>query len=539
MNVLTQDRTGSHGLVRHAFKCAVWIVVWCLFALLGLRADVRLPAVLSDHMVLQADAAVAVWGWAQPGEELTVSLPGQSHTAKAGEDGKWTLKLDPMKASATPVAMTVAGRNTLTVNDVLVGEVWLASGQSNMEMQIKGKMHGAVDHADEEVAAANHPEIRMFMHEAPFAIYGTEVPPGEPMADRPGHWHVCSPETVADFSALGYFFARNLRQELGSPMGILSAAVGGTPIEAWTSLAAQQSDPGLKPVLDDWQKRLAGFEPGREQAEYLKKKEAWVMQRAEAAKKGEAAPKAPLPFKNLAVMNPGVLFNGVIAPLIPYTIRGCIWYQGERNAQGPLTGYYGSQLRTLIADWRTRWGSDFYFAWTQLPRFQKEQQLPSEPNGWGVVVRDEMRKTLAVPRTGMAITIDYGGEKEGRPTNKLEFAARLSPVVLHDVYARPIPVWSGPLFREAHRDGGTMVLTFDHAKGLKSADGELQGFAIAGADKKFVWAKARIEEGKVAVSSDAVPGPVAVRYAWAANPKCNLVNEAGLPASPFRTDDWK
>jgi sialate O-acetylesterase len=199
---------------------------------------------------------------------------------------------------------------------------------------------------------------------------------------------------------------------------------------------------------------------------------------------------------------------------------------------------YGEQLRTLIADWRSRWGSDFYFAWVQLPRFQNEQRLPSEPKGWGVAVRDEMRRALAIPRTGMAITIDLGGEKEGHPTNKRDFAARLSPLLLHDVYARPISIWSGPLFRTAQRDENRMVLTFDHASGLKTANGELQGFAVAGADQKFVWAQARIDGDKVVVWSESIREPAAVRYGWAANPKCNLVNTAGLPASPFRTDDW-
>ena len=323
------------------------------------------------------------------------------------------------------------------------------------------------------------------------------------------------------------------------PVGILSAAVGGTPIEAWTGLAAQQAEPSLKPVLDDWQKRLANFEPGREQTKFLEAKKIWLKQRAEAVKKGEPAPKAPLPFKNLGVMTPGGLFNGVIAPLVPFTIRGCIWYQGERNAAGPFTGLYGTQLKTLIADWRARWGGEFYFAWVQLPGFGKGQSLPSEPNGWGVAVRDEMRKTLAVPRTGMAITIDLGGEKAGHPVNKADFAARLSPPVLHDVYGKEIPIWSGPLFRSAKREGDRMVLTFDHATGLRASSGALQGFAIAGSDQKFVRADAKVDGAKVIVWSDSVHEPAAVRYAWAGNPKCNLVNAAGLPASPFRTDEWK
>lgn len=296
---------------------------------------------------------------------------------------------------------------------------------------------------------------------------------------------------------------------------------------------------GAEPLFDDWKSRLANFDPPREQQRFLDAKQRWLKERSAAIRAGQPVSKAPLPFKNLRVMEPGGLFNVRIAPLIPFKIRGVIWYQGERNAQGKFTSDYGLQLQTLIADWRARWGDEFYFAWVQLPRFQKEQRLPSEPNGWGVIVRDEMRKALAVPRTGMAVTIDLGGEKEGHPMNKTDYAARLSTLVLHDVYAQPMPIWSGPLFRSARCEGDHMTLTFDHAEGLKATSGELTGFAIAGEDRKFVWAKARIADGKMLVSSDAGPAPVAVRYGWAANPKCNLVNAAGFPASPFRTDGWK
>lgn len=502
-----------------------------------LHAEVRLPAVISDHMVLQTETSATIWGWADAGEEVTVTIADQKQTAKAAADGTWRVKFGPLKASAEPQTLTVKGSNTLTIKDVLVGEVWLASGQSNMEMQIKGKLHGSVVNADEEIAAAKFPQIRMFMHAVPFAIYELPVPPDQPAADRPGRWVVCSPETVADFSAMGYFFALDLHRQLGVPVGIVHASSGGTPIEAWTSLSVQEADPTLKPLLDDWKKRLTNFDPATEQKSFLDKKKAWLKQRSEVVKRGEAAPKAPLPFKNLRVMTPGGLFNGAIAPLIPYSIRGCIWYQGERNAAGPFTGLYGTQLRTLITDWRARWGSDFYFAWVQLPRFAKPQTQPSEPKGWGVAVREGMRRTLAVPHTGMAITIDYGGEKDGHPTNKSDYAARLSTVVLHDVYKKDIPIWSGPLYRSAQRDGGKMALTFDHATGLRAASGDLQGFAIAGADQKFVRAKAKIEGEKVIVWSDTVPEPVAVHYGQAANPACNLVNGGGLPASPFRTDD--
>jgi sialate O-acetylesterase len=503
------------------------------------RAAVTLPAVISDHMVLQAGTSAAIWGWANPGESVAISIAGQTQKTVAGKDGKWSVRLEKLAASSEPRALTVQGENTLTIQDVLVGEVWLASGQSNMEMQVKGRMHGAVDHADEEIAAADHPTIRMFIHRETYSIYDAPVPPSEPEKDRAGEWRVCSPQTVADFSALGYFFARDLQGEVKAPIGIINSSVGGTPIEAWTSLDAQRAEPAVQPVLDDWKTLLTNYDAAQAQKTYLEAKERWLKERAAATKLGQPAPKAPTPFKNSGVMAPGVLFNSRIAPLIPYSIRGVIWYQGERNALGPLSGLYGVQLRTLIRDWRKRWGSDdLYFGWVQLANIQKLQSVPSEPKGWGVNVREGMRRALDVPHTGMAITIDLGGEKAGHPTNKADFATRLSRVVLHDVYGRQDPLWTGPLLRDAKTENGRMTLTFDHATGLKASMGELEGFAIAGEDRKFVWASARIEGEKVVVWNDAIAKPEAVRYSWAANPKGNLVNAAGLPASPFRTDDW-
>ncbi len=509
---------------------------WFLALLLSASctfAEVRLPAVISDHMVLQAGKPVAIWGWADADEEISVEFAGQKKTTKASEKGEWQLKLDPLAPKAESQKLSI---NDKIIHDVLVGEVWLASGQSNMAMQINGKLHGKVDNADAEVAAAKHPEIRVFVHDAPLAIYELPVPAGELAQDRPGKWRVCSPETVADFSAMGYFFARDLLAEIKQPVGILTSAVGGTPIEAWTSLAAQQAVPDFKPLLDDWTKRLDGFVPEVEQKKFLDAKAAWLKVRSAAIKAKQPAPKAPSPFKNLQVMKPGGLFASMIEPLVPYTMRGVIWYQGERNANGPFTGLYGAQLQTLIADWRARWGDEFYFAWVQIPAFATAQKLPSEPTGWGVSVRDGQRRALQVPHTGMAITMDIGDPKQGHPANKVEFASRLSRVVLHDVYQKDIALWSGPLFKSAEIAADHITLTFDQATGLKAKSGTLEGFAIAGDDKKFVWADAKIEGGKVIVSSSEIKAPKAVRYSWAANPKGNLVNSAGLPASPFSTD---
>ena len=522
-------------MLRHLKLSVVFLALGSFAA----RADVRLPAIFSDHMVIQSNSEAPVWGWAKPAEEITVSLAGVSRPTKADDAGRWAVKLSGLKASDESHELVIKGQNTLVVHDVLVGEVWLASGQSNMEMQIKGKEHGAVDHADEEIAAARHPTLRMFIRSDPFNIYQLKSPSDRPEEDGAGQWWVCSPETVASFSAVGYFFARELEQKLSVPVGIIDAAVGGTPIEAWTTLDAQQSQTLLGPMLDDWRQRLSKFDAGRDYDVFTEAKKDWLKRRASAQRNGQPAPKAPPPFKNLEVMKPAGLFNAIIAPLIPYAVHGVIWYQGERNAAGPFTGLYGTQLTTLIHDWRTRWGNDMYFAWVQLPRFKAEQKLPSEPNGWGVSVRDEMRKTLSVPHTGMAITIDMGGATAGHPTNKADYARRLALLALHDVYHKSAGEWTGPLIHSAERKGAEMIVTFDHAAGLKAASAELKGFAIAGHDQKFLWAKATIEDDKVILSNDRIPEPVAVRYGWAANPIGNLVNAVGLPASPFRTDEWK
>lgn len=496
-------------------------------------AELRLPSVISDHMVLQAGKPTALWGWAGQGDDIKVEFAGQQKMTKADEKGRWKLTLDPLAASGESSELRI---NDQTIRDVLIGEVWLASGQSNMAMQINGKLHGKVDNADEVVAAAKHPEIRVFVHDAPLAIYELPVPEDEPAQDRPGKWRVCSPETVADFSAMGYFVARDLLTELKQPVGIITSAVGGTPIEAWTSLSAQQAVPGFKPLLDDWTKRLDGFVPEEQQKKFLDARAAWLKTRSAALKAKQPVPKAPAPFKNLQVMKPGGLFASMIAPLVPNTMRGVLWYQGERNANGPFTGLYGLQLQTMIADWRAHWGDEFHFAYVQLPTVKGVQKQPSEPTGWGVAVREGQRRTLNLPHTSMAITMDLRGEVSGHPTNKIDYAQRLARVILHDVYQKAIPLPTGPLFRSASFEKNKAVLTFDYADGLKANGEKLEGFALAGADGKFFWAAAKVQDGKVIVATSKVPEPKAVRYAWAANPKGNLVNAADLPASPFTTE---
>lgn len=494
-----------------------------LFALLVAApawADVKLPHVFSDHAVLQRDMSVPVWGWADPSEEVTISLGNQTKNAKANQDGKWRVKFDKLTAGG-PHTLTVKGKNTLTVNDVLIGEVWLASGQSNMQWTVKQARD-----FDKEKSSADFPQIRMFSVERKGAR--------EPKDDCNGSWKVCSPETVGDFSAAAYFFGRELYQKLHVPVGLLNTSYGGTPIESWTSLEAHQRTPQLKGLVSNWEKRVADYDPEKAKATYEKALETYKEKAAKAKAEGGTAPRRPpapgQPRDN--IYYPGNLYNAMVAPLIPYAIRGGIWYQGESNAGNRDSGkLYATQLPLLIEDWRKRWGEgDFPFAWVQLPGFK-----PGNAEGWPAV-REAMLHTLSVPHTGMAITMDIGDHQDIHPKNKQDVGHRLALWALAKVYGEKIP-YSGPLPAGQQVKGNEVVVSFQHADGgLQAKDGELRGFQVAGSDKEWKPAKARIEGDKVIVSSPDVSQPQFVRYDWASDPDGNLFNGAGLPASPFRTD---
>jgi sialate O-acetylesterase len=507
--------------VRRRPSAGVSLLLAALFAALPAptRADVRLPKLFSDHMVLQRDAAVPVWGWADAGEDVTVTVAGQTKIARAGTDGNWMVRLDRIDAFG-PHTLTVQGKNTLTVRDVLVGEVWLASGQSNMAM--------TVDRArdfDQEREAAKYRQVRMF-------TVG-RTPARGPKADCTGSWQVCSPETVGAFSATAYFFGREIHKKLGVPVGLINASVGGTPIEAWTSGEVQKDRPELQPVFALWDKRAAAYDPETAKALYEKQRTAWK----EAAQKAKAASQ-PVPRQPQRPVDPrddphhpAVLYNGMIAPLIPYGIRGAIWYQGESNAGSePSARLYRLQLPWLVGDWRSRWGEgSFPFAWVQLPSYQ------TKAAGWPLV-REAMLQGLAVPKTGMTVNIDVGEANDIHPKDKQSIGHRLALWARAQVYGEKV-AWSGPLFAGHRVHDGAVEVTFRHTDGgLVAKDGELRGFTVAGADKQWRPAVARIEGDKVLVSSPDVKEPVAVRYDWAAFPDGNLYNGAGLPASPFRTD---
>ena len=487
-------------------------------------AEVKLPSVFSSHAVLQREMPVPVWGWAAKGEKVTVTLGSQSATATADDSGKWSVRLDALEAGG-PLSLVVKGTNTIKVDDILVGEVWLCSGQSNMGMTV-----GGVLNAKEEIAGANYPKIRQF--------HVANKTAETPQSECQGTWSVCSPETVGGYSATAYFFGWQLHKDLSIPIGLINSSWGGTPIEAWTCEQLQIKTPELKPGVDGWNQKIADWNKEKAEEKYAKDLTNWKKHEAKAKAEHKPAPRRPNAPADprFAPHRPGSLYNGMIVPLVPYALRGAIWYQGESNAgRGEL---YGLQLQTMIGNWRELWNQgDFPVLFVQLPNFQKPQTEPVENSGWALV-REGMFKTLQkTPKTGMAITIDVGEDANIHPKNKQEVGRRLGLFALRDVYSKKI-VGCGPLYKSMTRDGDKIVVTFEcQDSGLVAKGEKVEGFAIAGADKKFVWADAKIDGDRVVVSSPTVKNPVAVRYAWATNPKCNVYNQAGIPASPFRTDD--
>jgi sialate O-acetylesterase len=482
-----------------------------------LYAEVRLPALFSDHLVLQQQAEVPVWGWSEPREKVTVELAGQRQSAIADANGKWMVRLKNLKAGG-PHTLTVQGSNKLVVSDVLVGEVWLGSGQSNMAMTI----NRAKDF-EKEQSAATLPQIRMFTV--------TSGPAAEPQEDCQGSWVVCSPETVATFSATLYFFGRELHRELRTPVGLINSSVGGTPIESWINAEVQKSDPALREFFESESQAQARFDPAAATRKYERDLARWQEEVREARAQNKPLPQRPrnpVEIRNRKG-DVGGLFNGKIAPLAPYAIRGALWYQGEANSTPAKAAFYDEQLALLVTDWRKRWGQgDFPFAWVQLPNFDG-------PGRDWPLVREAMLKTLELPNTGMAITIDIGEAKDIHPKNKQDVGQRLALWALGSVYGRDNAT-SGPLVDKHEIRGNEVMVTFKHADGgLQARGGEPTSFEVAGADGNWHRAKARIEGNQVIISSPDVKQPRAARYAWENNPKANLYNGAGLPASPFRT----
>lgn len=651
-------------------------------------ADVKLPALISDHMVLEKSEKVPIWGWAEPGEKVTVTLNGRSVRAEGGKDGKWMVALNLKDSAPGPFEMTVEGKNRLTVSDVVVGQVWLASGQSNMEFSLKNAFG-----AEQEFAAPANPMLRHF------AVKNAAS--AEPLEDCQGEWVTASPKTVGDFSAVGYFFARKLQSEIQGPVGIINATWGGTPIEAWTSqpalltvadlaagveqrakTAREYPDAKKKFVADfgAWLKKTGREDKAPEAAAFAApgiSTEGWVavqlpgevageglpangaiwLRREIAISAGEAnkpvslnlgpidgfesiywngepvkattfetfpgegfvrrasvpahlvkegtntlairifapvaAPRfpgtpragaksfggewlakaefalpplddetakaAPQPPSRPAMPQEmsSALFHGMINPLVPYAIKGIIWYQGENNADRAYQ--YRTAFPLMIEDWRGRWQQEslpFYFCQlaNYLARKRGQFDIPAgrepEPaeSTWAEL-REAQTQTLRLPETGQAILIDIGESRDIHPRNKKDAGERLALVALAKTYGKDLP-YSGPVYESLAIEGNAARVKFRHADGglvvrpeakdpsVGNMASEVQGFAICGEDRKWVWADARIDGQTVIVWSDKVPAPVAVRYAWANDPACNLYNGAGLPAAPFRTDDF-
>jgi len=491
-------------------------------------ADVKLPAIISDRMVVQQDVLIPIWGWADPGEQVTVELGGQVKTTVADAKGKWMVKLPKLKA-AEGLTLVVKGKNKLSVNDVLVGEVWICSGQSNMAMTVN-----RCKDFDKEKAEAKFPQLRMFTLE--------RSSKAEPQEDCKGRWELTTPENIAFFSATAYFFGREIHQQMKVPVGLINTSWGGTSIEAWTSMEAQSKLKEYGAISESWVKLTEKpYDEKAAMAQYNKQMEARKESVKKAKAAGKAAPRAPQkPTDPRLNQNyPANLYNGMIAPLVPYAVRGGIWYQGENNANKSFANIYALQMETMVKDWRTRFGLDFPFAWVQLPDFRAPQKDVVEPSGW-VTVREEMLNALKIPKTGMAITLGLGEETDIHPKNKQDVGKRLAMWALADVYKQKGVASSGPLPASDKVKGSEVVISFKHTDGgLKAQGNELRGFAIAGEDKVWKWGQARIEGDKVIVSHPDIKKPVAVRYAWAANPVFSLYNGAGIPATPFRTDDWE
>lgn len=478
-------------------------------------ASVSMPSLFSDHMVLQRDIPVLVWGWAAPGEVVNVHVArggadGSIRSARtvAGPDGTWEVSLLPLPAGG-PFELRVAGQNSIEFTDVLAGDVWVGSGQSNMEMAVVSSAD-----AQAEIADANHSGIRLFTVPRRSAEF--------PLADAYGSWARCSSESVPRFSAALYFFGRELHQQVGVPIGLIHSSWGGTPAEAWTPRLWLRSHPVLGGRLGTYLEGLQTY-PAR-RAEYDAELAKW---RAKPEAERGQQPRAPGGGPGGGGV-PGGLYQGMIAPLVKFPVRGAIWYQGESNAGEPEL--YSQLFPMMITAWRKAWNRPelpFYFV--QLANFETGFNW-----AW---VREAQTAALRLPNVGMATAIDVGDARDIHPKNKQAVGKRLALQALVDAYRRPVVAF-GPTFTGFAVEGGALRVKFASAQGLTSRGGEVMGLEIAGEDHRFVPATGTIEGQTLVVRSAEVPHPVAVRYAWASNPSANLYNGAALPAPPFRTDSW-
>jgi sialate O-acetylesterase len=482
-------------------------------------AEVKLPQVLSDHVVLQRNAPIHIWGWADPGEQVAVSFLNQKQSATASDLGKWSVYLQP-EAAGGPYTLTVQATNIVTISDVLVGDVWLASGQSNMEMPLKGFPGSAVlKNGAEEIANSNQPQIHLLRVHTRFSDH-----PLPDLKDPDEIWTTCTPETAANFSAVAYFFGREIQQDQKVPIGLIDDTWGGTPVEAWISLDGISADSSLMPVFREWSE-MANMNADVPAVVAKEKRE------DEAAKAANMPPPKHSWHPNPSSWEPADLYNGMIAPFIKFPIKGAIWYQGESNSGENRAPMYVKLFPTLISDWRTKWQEgNFPFLFVQISSFQS-----TGFEGWGVI-RDAQRRTLSVADTGMAVTLDVGDPGNVHPPDKQTVGHRLALAARDIAYGEHVED-SGPLFRQAVSEGPSMRVIFDHADGLTARGGALTGFEVAGGDHKFSPAIAKLDGQTVVASVSTIKTPVYVRYAWPNAPEANLYNGAGLPASTFSSEN--
>lgn len=509
----------------------------------GAWGQVALHPLFSDHAVLQRGRAIPVRGMARPGERVTVSLGSDVVTAIAGEDGSFVAVLPAQELSVEGrelAAISDSGR--ASARDLLVGDVWLCSGQSNMDWSL-----GASD-SSADIPGANFPQVRHFGVEMNFA--------SAPQTTLRGSWSLATPESVPGWTAVGFYFARRVHAETGVPIGIVRSTVGGTNIECWMSQATLLGDPALEPFANRMRESLALYQ--RELAEALPSVERWAREARAALDGGTALPQRPewpeYPFGERMFRPRCVtLHNGMIAPLGTLPMRGFLWYQGESNAGSPADcEQYIEKMRAMVSDWRGWFGEgrELPFYYVQLASWQGANDNPAHSDDWALL-RDAQRRAMKLRRFGMASAIDIGDAQDIHPRNKFDVGERLARWALAEEYGRAL-VPCGPMLREVHVEGGALRVHFDFVgaglmvgrkngrdTAVEHAGAPLDRFAIAGADRNWRWADARIDGATVLVSHPEIPAPVAVRYAWAFQPEgANLYNRDGLPASPFRTDDW-
>ena len=524
-------------MFRKAYKEHLKSIVFPLFGVFllttTLSADIRLPSVIGSHMVLQQDKPIKIWGWAEPGERISVAFGDQNAQTTVDKDGRWEIALEAVKADKSRYKMTIIGSQSPPINrdDILLGEVWICSGQSNMEWEM-WRIHSPIP----EIQRADFPKIRLFHVPRKVSVY--------PLEDVKAEWKVCAPRTIRNFSAVAYYFGRELHQKLDVPVGLISTRWGGTRIEPWTPIAGFQSVPELHDILEEMKSEDKEYRT--ELKKHLPEQKNWLKTVEAALAGGKKIPPQPemALHPNHDPQAPTALYNAMVYPLIRFTIRGTIWYQGESNRNDGLI--YTKKMEALINGWRSVWGlGDFPFYFVQLAPYNYGSSLEEE--GIGVpdyyrlpLIREAQLNALKIPNTGMAVTTDITNLYDIHPKNKRDVGYRLSLWALAKTYGKKDLVYSGPLYKSKAIEGSKIRILFDHVgSGLISLDDRaLSWFEIAGLDRVFYKAQAEIDRGAVVVWSEKVSDPAAVRFGWYQLATPNLGNREGLPASPFRTDRW-